>query len=137
MPLDEWLSAPYLASFTWSVPVQRVEHCDDGITYYNKSRAVDEPFVANQSEGLRPSESPTGSLAGHDTARDPATRLVEVAIPQLRCMAARMSCVSRGARSRRTSSGFNFSFQFPVSSFQLPAFSSGAASAGGGYLPQS
>lgn len=49
MPLDQWLPARYLASFTWPVPAQRVEHRGDGITYYNKSRAVDEPFIATLS----------------------------------------------------------------------------------------
>jgi hypothetical protein len=49
MPLDQWLPARYLASFTWPVPSQRVEHRGDGITYYNKSRAVDEPFIATLS----------------------------------------------------------------------------------------
>jgi hypothetical protein len=49
MPLTDWLPARYLASFTWPVPSQRVERRDDGITYYNKSRAVDEPFIATLS----------------------------------------------------------------------------------------
>ena len=49
MPLSEWLPARYLASFTWPVPEQRVERRDDGIAYYNKSRAVDEPMIANVS----------------------------------------------------------------------------------------
>jgi hypothetical protein len=49
MPLDQWLPARYLASFTWPVPPQRVEHRRDGITYYNKSRAADEPLIATVS----------------------------------------------------------------------------------------
>jgi hypothetical protein len=49
MPLDQWLPARYLASFTWPVPAQRVERRDDGITYYYDSRAVDEPFIATRS----------------------------------------------------------------------------------------
>lgn len=49
LPLEQWLPARYLASFTWPVPAQRVEQRDDGITYYNKSRAVDEPFIATLS----------------------------------------------------------------------------------------
>jgi hypothetical protein len=49
IPLDQWLPARYLASFTWPVPAQRVERRDDGITYYNKSRAVDAPFIATVS----------------------------------------------------------------------------------------
>ena len=48
-PLSEWLPARYLASFTWPVPPQRVEERGDGITYYNKSRAVDAPFIATLS----------------------------------------------------------------------------------------
>jgi hypothetical protein len=48
LPLNEWLPARYLASFTWPVAARRVEQ-RDGITYYNKSRAVDEPFIATRS----------------------------------------------------------------------------------------
>jgi len=53
MPLNQWLPARYLASFTWSVPTQRVEHRADGITYYNKSRAVDEPLIVTRSTDRR------------------------------------------------------------------------------------
>jgi hypothetical protein len=49
MPLDQWLPARYLASFTWPVPAQRVEHRSDGITHYHKSRAVAQPFIATLS----------------------------------------------------------------------------------------
>lgn len=49
MPMNQWLPSRYLASYTWPVPQQRVEHRDDGITYYNKSQAVDEPMVATLS----------------------------------------------------------------------------------------
>ena len=49
MPLGEWLPARVLASSTWPVPAQRVEDRGDGITYYNKSRAVDVPFIATFS----------------------------------------------------------------------------------------
>ena len=49
MPLNHWLPVRYLASFTWPVPPQRVERRNDGITYYNKSRSVDEPLVATLS----------------------------------------------------------------------------------------
>jgi hypothetical protein len=49
MPEAQWLPSRYLASYTWPVPSQRVEHRQDGITYYNKSRAVDEPMVATLS----------------------------------------------------------------------------------------
>ena len=48
MPLGQWLPVRYLASFTWPVPAKLVDH-RDGITYYNKSRAVDEPFIATLS----------------------------------------------------------------------------------------
>ena len=49
VPLDKWLPARYLASFTWPVPQERVDRRADGITYYNKSRAVDQPFIATMS----------------------------------------------------------------------------------------
>jgi hypothetical protein len=49
MPLDQWLPARYLASFTWPVPALRIERRTDGITYYNKSRPVDQPFIATLS----------------------------------------------------------------------------------------
>ncbi len=49
MPLNEWLPARYLASFTWPVPSKLVER-RDGITYYNKSRTVDAPFIATFSK---------------------------------------------------------------------------------------
>jgi hypothetical protein len=49
MPLDQWLPARYLAAYSWPIPAQRVEHRADGITYYNKSRAVDVPFIATLS----------------------------------------------------------------------------------------
>jgi hypothetical protein len=52
MPLDRWLPARYLASFTWPVPTQRVEE-RDGIPYHNKSRAVDAPFIATLSRDRR------------------------------------------------------------------------------------
>lgn len=49
MPLDQWLPVRYLVSFTWPIPAQRSEVRDDGIRYYNKSRAVDMPFIATVS----------------------------------------------------------------------------------------
>jgi hypothetical protein len=49
IPLNRWLPSRYLASFTWPVFGQRVEQRDDGITYYNKSRAVDQPLIATLS----------------------------------------------------------------------------------------
>jgi hypothetical protein len=53
LALDRWLPARYLASFTWPVPAQLVERRADGITYYNKSRAVDQPFIATLSADKR------------------------------------------------------------------------------------
>jgi hypothetical protein len=49
MPLDRWLPARYMASYTWPIPPKRVEKREDGITYYNKSRVVDEPLIATVS----------------------------------------------------------------------------------------
>jgi hypothetical protein len=49
MPLNQWLPARYLASYTWPVPAQRVERRADGITYYNASQPVDVPLVATVS----------------------------------------------------------------------------------------
>ena len=49
LPLDRWLPCRVLASFTWPVPTQRIEKRDDGITYYNKSRAVDIPLIVTLS----------------------------------------------------------------------------------------
>lgn len=49
MPLDQWLPSRYLASYTWPVPAQCIEHRGDGITYYNASRPVDQPFIATLS----------------------------------------------------------------------------------------
>jgi hypothetical protein len=46
MPLARWLPCRYLAFFTWPVPAQRVEHRGDGITCYDTSHAVDQPFIA-------------------------------------------------------------------------------------------
>jgi hypothetical protein len=48
IPLDQWLPARYLVSFTWPVPAQRIEQ-RDGIPHYHKSRAVDLPFIATVS----------------------------------------------------------------------------------------
>src|ERR1041385_535240 len=52
MPLDQWLPARYLDSFTWPIPSQLVER-RDGIMYYNKSRPVDAPFIATLSQDSR------------------------------------------------------------------------------------
>jgi hypothetical protein len=52
MSLKQWLPARYLVSFTWPVPAQQVER-RDGIPHYNKSRAVDAPFIATLSQDGR------------------------------------------------------------------------------------
>jgi len=49
MPLDQWLPAFYLVSFTWPEPARPFEYQADRITYYHKSRAVDVPFIATLS----------------------------------------------------------------------------------------
>lgn len=49
MPLSEWLPNRYRVSYTWPVEPNRIEKKDDGITWYNKSRRVDEPFIATKS----------------------------------------------------------------------------------------
>jgi len=49
MPLNSWLPARYLASFTWPVPAARSERTTDGIAHYYKSRAVDQPLIATIS----------------------------------------------------------------------------------------
>src|SRR6266496_4167614 len=53
MPLSQWLPSRYLASYTWPVPTKLVERRSAGITYYNKSRPVDEPLAATLSEDRR------------------------------------------------------------------------------------
>jgi hypothetical protein len=49
LPLDRWLPARVLASFTWPVAPQGVEQRGDGITYYHKARAVDVPLIVTRS----------------------------------------------------------------------------------------
>jgi len=49
MPLKDWLPNRYRTSYTWPVEGQRVEKKEDGLTWYNKSRQVDEPFLATKS----------------------------------------------------------------------------------------
>jgi hypothetical protein len=49
MPLEKWLPARVLASFTWAVPPERRELREGGLTHYNKSRGVDLPFIATRS----------------------------------------------------------------------------------------
>ena len=49
MPLNDWLPNRYRVSYSWPIEPLRIEKKDDGITWYNKSRRVDEPFVATKS----------------------------------------------------------------------------------------
>ena len=49
MPLQQWLPARYHAQFTAPIPTERVQHRDDGITYYYDSRPVDIPMIATYS----------------------------------------------------------------------------------------
>ena len=49
MPLREWLPNRFRVPFSWPVDANRVEKQPDGITWYNKSRPVDEPFIATLS----------------------------------------------------------------------------------------
>ena len=49
MPLDRWLPSRYRVPYSWPVDPQRIAKQSDGITWYNKSRAVDEPFLATLS----------------------------------------------------------------------------------------
>jgi hypothetical protein len=49
MPLKDWLPNRYRASYTWPVEALRIEKKEDGLTWYNKSRSIDEPFLATQS----------------------------------------------------------------------------------------
>jgi hypothetical protein len=51
MSLSEWLPCRYLDSYTWPVPPpgERARKAQ-GITYYNASRPVDEPFIATLSQ---------------------------------------------------------------------------------------
>lgn len=52
MPIHQWLPARYLVSYTWPIPPQLAED-RDGIMHYNKSRAVDAPFIATLSKDGR------------------------------------------------------------------------------------
>jgi hypothetical protein len=49
LALDQWLPARVLASFTWPVAAERREQREGRLIHYNKSRAVDLPFVATRS----------------------------------------------------------------------------------------
>jgi len=49
MGLQQWLPCRYLVSYTWPISNKRIEKDEDGITRYNKSRKVDQPFIATFS----------------------------------------------------------------------------------------
>jgi hypothetical protein len=49
MPLAEWLPNRYRAPYTWPIDAARVSKQPDGVTWYNTSVAVDEPFIATKS----------------------------------------------------------------------------------------
>jgi hypothetical protein len=49
MPLNDWLPNRYRVSYSWPVEPLHVEKKEDGLTWYNKSRQVDEPFLATKS----------------------------------------------------------------------------------------
>ena len=49
MPLAEWLPNRYRVPYTWPIDPKRAEKQEDGLTWYNKSRRVDEPFLATKS----------------------------------------------------------------------------------------
>jgi hypothetical protein len=48
-PLSEWLPNRYRVPYTWPIDAKRVEKQEDGLTWYNKSRRVDQPFIATKS----------------------------------------------------------------------------------------
>lgn len=50
MPLNEWLPARYLDSFTAPIPEKLAERRSDGITYYDNPIRVDEPAIATLSK---------------------------------------------------------------------------------------
>ena len=49
VPLNEWLPNRYRVPYTWPIDPKRVEKQEGGLTWYNKSRRVDEPFIATKS----------------------------------------------------------------------------------------
>ena len=49
MALDQWLPNRYRVPYSWPIDRDRVAQQPDGVTWYNKSRAVDEPFLATVS----------------------------------------------------------------------------------------
>lgn len=49
LPLADWLPNRYRVSYTWPIEPNRVEKKEDNLTWYNKSRRADEPFLATKS----------------------------------------------------------------------------------------
>lgn len=49
LPLNQWLPNRYRVPYIWPIDSNRVEKKEDGLTWYNKSRRVDEPFIATRS----------------------------------------------------------------------------------------
>jgi hypothetical protein len=74
MPLTRWFPVRYHASFTAPVPIERVQHRDDGIAYYYKSRPVDVPMIATLSTD--------GQWVAASFARDPGNVWTN---PELTC----------------------------------------------------
>jgi len=75
MPLNQWLPCRYLDSYTWPVPPREKRVVvDEGITYYNASRPVREPFIATVSQD--------GKWIAATCARDPGNVWTN---PELMC----------------------------------------------------
>jgi hypothetical protein len=49
LPMRKWLPCRYLVSYTWPVPLNRIEKDADSVTRYYKSRKADRPFIATVS----------------------------------------------------------------------------------------
>jgi hypothetical protein len=49
LPLSQWLPARVRIPYTWPIDADRVAKQSDGITWYNRSERVDEPFIATKS----------------------------------------------------------------------------------------
>jgi hypothetical protein len=49
LPLDQWLPNRHRVSYTWPIERERVSRQDEGVTWHNKSRRVDEPLIATKS----------------------------------------------------------------------------------------
>jgi hypothetical protein len=49
LPLNEWLPNRHRVPYTWTIDTDRIGKQPDGIIWYNKSKKVDEPFIATRS----------------------------------------------------------------------------------------